>query len=70
MPYSDVYGTCIIRKSSYWQVKFSIVISAADQLGSLAYICHYCEKITKMEFIFAYVEKYPYICLKRKKEIL
>lgn len=37
---------------------------------SLAYICYCGEIITKIGFIFADFEKYPYICQKRKEETL
>lgn len=38
--------------------------------ASLIYIYCYREQITLIVFIFAYIEKYPYFCLKRKEETL
>lgn len=38
--------------------------------ANLIHIRYYCEKITKVEFIFACIKDFPYICQKRKEETL
>lgn len=37
---------------------------------NLIYTCCYREMITKVKFIFVHIKDFPYICQKRKEEIL
>lgn len=34
---------------------------------NLVYTYYFCEKITKIKFIFAHIKEFPYICQKRNK---
>lgn len=59
MPYGDVYCVSVIRKSSYRQVKFSIVILECIYYVILNHIYCFGEIITKIDDMFACFKNYP-----------